>query len=146
MTPEQEAAAEMREKAAKIADEEEAKCSIKRKTMLECESLTWANIYAQNAETARLIASNIRALPLPEAKPDPRDAALAKAREVLHSARRFIDPYANSVFNDNGDMTVSNLPAIGYEGACNSYFLRRKIDDSLTAIQSALSKAPEEAP
>lgn len=46
-------------------------------------------------DSARRIISALRALPLPEAKPDPRDDALAKARDALRAFLHLVTPGPN---------------------------------------------------
>jgi tagatose-1,6-bisphosphate aldolase non-catalytic subunit AgaZ/GatZ len=65
---------------------------------------------------------------------------LMQAMEALGRAEMCLRPMADSVFNDNGDITVSNPPLAGYEDCVKAYYVSKKIDAVHAAIAEALKE------
>ena len=57
---------------------------------------------------------------------------LEEARKALEKAHTAIQPFADAVYNDNGDMTV-NMSFATYDDFVRAYFVSKKISASLSS-------------
>lgn len=63
--------------------------------------------------------------------------ALRVAREGLVKANRTVKILADTVYNDNGDMTVTR-PHPSYDQCCNAYFAEKAINAAIAQVDAAL--------
>ncbi|WP_371346521.1 hypothetical protein [Ancylobacter sp. IITR112] len=63
--------------------------------------------------------------------------------KVLESAEKALRPFANRIFNDNGDMTLSGTHALTLDDYAASYYAHRKVEAALLgarAMQAAMAR------
>jgi len=102
------------------------------------DDVTHPETWQERAEnTRRVLIMAKRRAERAESSRDALAALLRKAAEGLKRSEKAIGPFAGSVYNDNGDLTVTNAPGAGYEFCCDAYFVRRQIREVLAEIEAA---------